>query len=136
MLDITTYFEVGNRWWLKVSESNRREPGNQLVLNKNDEKFNSKIRGKVKKMKRVDLQKKRNKKSGERIRTNLTIDSDTQQKLKHLAYSCDMSPSSLAYLLLKFSLNNEALVEHFEKKYNADPNDRVTIIKSNGKIYY
>lgn len=87
-------------------------------------------------MKRTDLQKKRNKKTTERIRLNLTIDPDMQQKLRHLAYSCDMTSSSLAYLLLKFSLNNEALVEHFEKKYNTNPNDRVMIVKSDGKIYY
>uniref|UniRef100_UPI0034A0B180 hypothetical protein n=2 Tax=Bacillus TaxID=1386 RepID=UPI0034A0B180 len=74
--------------------------------------------------------------SDKKTRVNPSLDSDTHQKLKKLAISCDMTKTQLAAEILKMALNNESVIDWYQKKYNKDDSYRIILARINGELHY
>ena len=74
--------------------------------------------------------------SDKKIRVNASLDSDTHEKLKKLAISCDMTKTMLSAEIIKIVVNHADFIEWFQGKYNKDERYKVFPIKKDGKTYY
>lgn len=58
---------------------------------------------------------------GRKNRVGLSLETSTQISLERLAVSCRMSPTTLAYLMVKHCLNDGSVVDLFQMDYNRNP---------------
>ncbi|KAA6446899.1 hypothetical protein [Bacillus swezeyi] len=86
--------------------------------------------------KKVNVEGNRKLRSDKKTRVNPSLDQDTHKKLKKLAISCDMTKTMLAAEIIEMAVNNESVIEWFQKKYNVDDVYRIIPVNINGKIYY
>jgi hypothetical protein len=66
-----------------------------------------------------------------------TLDADTHHKLKRLALACDMSKTSLAAVIIRHVVNNEAYVQWLQERYRGPKEFRIIPVRhSDGRIEY
>lgn len=58
---------------------------------------------------------------GRKNRIGLSLETATELSLNRLAVSCGMTPTTLAYMLIKHCLNDASIVDLFQMDYNANP---------------
>ncbi|MEC1744091.1 hypothetical protein [Schinkia azotoformans] len=63
-------------------------------------------------------------------RVNLSLSNNYDTKLKRLATACNLKPTSLAALLIEFSLDSAALVEWLQDKFNVHTAYKVTPLEN------
>jgi len=74
--------------------------------------------------------------SDKKIRVNSSLDSDTHEKLKKLAVSCNMTKTMLSAEIIKIVVNHVEFIEWFQGKYNKNEQYKVFPIRKDGKTYY
>ncbi|KAF2423370.1 hypothetical protein NSQ76_20545 [Bacillus sp. FSL M8-0256] len=88
------------------------------------------------KKKTINQVEERKVRSDKKTRVSPSLDSDTHKKLKKLAISCDMTKTQLSGEILKMALNNESVIDWFQKKYNKDDSYRIILARINGVLHY
>lgn len=86
--------------------------------------------------KKVSVEGIRKERSDKKTRVNSSLDQDTHRKLKKLAISCGMTKTMLAAKIIEMAVNNESVIDWFQKKYNTDDDYRIIPVKIQGKIHY
>ncbi|OJT66836.1 hypothetical protein [Bacillus licheniformis] len=86
--------------------------------------------------KKVSVEGIRKERSDKKTRVNSSLDQDTHRKLKKLAISCGMTKTMLAAEIIEMAVNNESVIDWFQKKYNTDDDYRIIPVKIQGKIHY
>ncbi|QAT68075.1 hypothetical protein EQZ20_24700 (plasmid) [Bacillus glycinifermentans] len=86
--------------------------------------------------KKVNVEESRKVRSDKKTRVNPSLNQDTHRKLKKLAISCDMTKTMLAAEIIEMAVNNESVIDWFQKKYNVDDAYRIIPVKIQGKIHY
>lgn len=59
--------------------------------------------------------------AGRKNRLGLSLDTNTELSLNRLAVSCGLTPTGLAYMLVKHCLDDANVVDLFQLDYNANP---------------
>jgi len=66
-----------------------------------------------------------------------TLDADTHHKLKRLALACDMPKTSLAAVIIRHVVNNEAYVQWLQERYSGPKEFRIKPFRHpDGRIDY
>ncbi len=70
-------------------------------------------------------------------RRSISMTNLTNTRAKKLAVSCDMPVAKFLAMLIEDMLNNQSVVEHYQDKYNKNPQYRVKpiVISQNGKQF-
>jgi hypothetical protein len=80
--------------------------------------------------------KPRKERKDKRERITVTIDEELHDKLKRLAFACDMSKTALSAEILRIVLNNENWINFLQDKFQADQKYRITPVRQGGKLIY
>lgn len=83
------------------------------------------------KKKTINQVEERKVRSDKKTRVSPSLDSDTHEKLKKLAISCDMTKTQLSGEILKMALNNESVIDWFQ-----NDSYRIILARINGVLHY
>lgn len=81
-------------------------------------------------------EKERKIRSDKRIRVNASLDDDTHEKLRKLAFACGHTKTMMAAIILKDALNTPEAITMYQNLYNKNPENRITLVRVNNEIKY
>jgi hypothetical protein len=81
-------------------------------------------------------QAERKVRSDKKVRVNASLSQETHHRLKKLAISCDMTKTMLAAEIIEMAVNNESIIDWFQKKYNKYDEYRIIPVRNQGKLHY
>lgn len=84
----------------------------------------------------VPVKVKRKTRSDKKRNVNPSLSQDTHAKLELLAISCGLKKTTLAEKLLDFCVNHPDIINYFQKRYNKNPDLRVTPFIEMGVVTY
>jgi hypothetical protein len=67
---------------------------------------------------------------GRKNRYGVSLPHDDDTSLQRLAVSCGMTPTTLAYKLIKYCLDDASIVDLFQLDYNVNPSYWVVPVRS------
>ncbi|WP_026801500.1 hypothetical protein [Pontibacillus halophilus] len=84
----------------------------------------------------MNKETQRKERSDKRIRVNLSIDKNTDEKLQMLATACNKPKTTLASEIIKMAVNHLDIIDYYQTKYCTNDKYRVVPIRQNGEIHY
>lgn len=78
---------------------------------------------------------KRATRSDKLTRVNAGLDKFTHDKLRSLAFACDIPKTNLAAVIIETALNTPSFINAIQERYGAGKN-RVIPIWKNGEVYF
>jgi hypothetical protein len=81
-------------------------------------------------------EKERKTRSDKRIRVNASLDDETHEKLRKLAFACGQTKTMMAAIILRDALNTPEDVTMYQNIYNKNPENRIMLARVNNELKY